>query len=81
MKIIRTFLDGILLIVGALLVVSFAVSAYSGEVAQIINEWVPILRDSSLNPLYLQGFAVIFVGVGIFSSLVRNTATTPQWVE
>ena len=81
MKLIRKLLDGILFIVGALLVTSFAVSAYSGEVAQIINEWVPILRDSPINPLYLQGFAVIFVGVGIFSNLVKSTATTPQWVE
>lgn len=81
MKIIRTLLDGILYTVGALLVVSFAVSAYSGDVARFINEWVPILRDSPINPLYLQGFAVIFVGMGIFSNLVKTSTTTQQWVE
>ena len=81
MKKIRTFLDSVLLVIGALLVVSFAVSAYSGDVAQFIAEWIPFLRDNPINPLYLQGLAVVLVGVGIFTNLVKSSATTPQWVE
>ena len=81
MKLFRILLDGIMLVACAYLVLAFAVSAYSGEVAQLIAQWVPYYQDHPIDPIYMQALAVIFVGVGIFTHLVKSSTNTAQWVE
>lgn len=83
MKLFRTLLDAVMLVACGYLVLSFGISAASGEVAQLISTWVPYYQENPIDPVYLQGIAVICIGAGIFSHLIKSSAAASpsQWVE